>query len=841
MKRKILILLGSGILSSAVSVAGGIKNLEFIPNHRQWDDCVLYRAEMKGGKLFIEPAAVTYLFLSPRDLAAIHPPQYGQKENKLVQAHAIHVSFEGSLGTRSFSENIPSSAVYNFFLGNDPLRWASGIHSFQEIIAENIYPGIDIKYFSDYSDFRYDWIVHSGTDASAIQMKYDGCQPMITEKGELLLDLATGRVFESKPIAFQIIEGEKRQVECRYKVTQNIVAYDFPEGYNKDFDLVIDPTVIFSSYTGSLADNWGFTATPDNFGNVISGGNVNNTGYPVTTGAYQVNFGGGGTGGSGWGGDMAIAKFDATGTSLLFATYLGGSDNEEPHSIVVDSDNNIIILGITFSPNYPVTSGVYDSIYNGGGDIVISRLNSSGTSLLASTFLGGTSSDGTNISYSSTNQSSLKFNYSDDARGEVISDENNSCIVACVTQSPNFPVTAGAAQAVYGGGLQDGVVFKLDSNLQTLVWSTFLGGAGHDACYDLLEDSAGGFYVTGGTSSSNFPATPGAYQSLLNGPGIDGFITHLDSNAAMVLASTFIGTSAPDQTYFVQQDGAGDIYVFGQTGGAYPISPGVYSNTGSGQFIHKLNSQLNTSLFSTTFGKGTAYPDISPTAFFVDTIGNICAAGWGRCINSGTTFPGGTTTGLPVTANAIQSTTDGCDFYFIAFSPNAASLLFASFFGGNQSQEHVDGGSSRFDKNGILYQSVCAGCGGNSDFPTQPGVVSQTNNSFNCNNAVIKLDFNLASIPSAVSPLQLQGCQDGEVCFTVHPNPSSGAFSLEITGSPNARYRLRLFDVTGRIVAEETQVSRLVNFTNLVSGIYMVKLDNLQNNISAQKAIVITK
>jgi len=784
-KKSIFLLFLLGFVQPVFSRAPQSAMPVFIPNHRQWDDLVLFQAEIKGGKLFLEQNAATFVYLDQQDLAALHPSRH-MKTPEAVHAHALRVSFQGGTGKATFSGSDASATTYNYFLGNDRSRWASGLKAYREVCAANIYPGIDLLYYSRDGNLKYDWIVRAGISPSVIKMNYAGCEPRLSEDGNLLLELSVGSAKELKPVAYQEVNGERRSIACRYRLKQNVVSFDFPQGYDKKYDLIIDPAIVFSSYTGSLADNWGFTATYDTAGNAISGGNVNAIGYPVTLGAYQLNYAGGGAGGNGWSCDMAIAKFNATGTTLEFATYLGGSDNEEPHSIVVDHNNDIVILGITFSGNYPFTTGAYDSTWAGGGDIVVSKLSPDGTALLGSTYLGGSADDGTNITANFLDQYSLKFNYGDDARGEIICDPNNSYIVSCVSQSSDFPTTSGVLQPAFMGGLQDGVLFKLNDQLTSLAWSTYFGGSKDDACYDILVDGSGNFYVAGGTTSSNLPSTTGAYQVALNGTNVDGFVLHIDSNATAVLQCTYVGTTAYDQTYFVELDNAGSVYVLGQTMGTYPVSQGVYSNANSGQFIQKFDPALGTSVFSTTFGSGTPVPNICPTAFLVDTCQNIYAAGWGRCINYGATYPAGNNNNMPLTADAFQSTTDGCDFYFIILNANATSLLYGTYFGGSVSEEHVDGGTSRFNRSGVVYESVCAGCGGHSDFPTQPGVVSQTNNSINCNNAVIKFDLLLASAQAAAqaSPTD-SGCAPFDVQFTGSISAGSSSYYWDFgDGSP---------------------------------------------------------
>jgi gliding motility-associated-like protein len=239
----------------------------------------------------------------------------------------------------------------------------------------------------------------------------------------------------------------------------------------------------------------------------------------------------------------------------------------------------------------------------------------------------------------------------------------------------------------------------------------------------------------------------------------DGFIAKLSADGTSLLHATYLGTVAYDQCFFIQLDDNENIYLFGQTEGVIPPTPGTYSNPGSGQFVISLLPDLSAIRFSTAIGTGKGSPDISPTAFLVDNCRNIYLSGWGSRIITSATI---STTGLPITADAFQATTDGGDFYFMVLSENASQLLYATFFGGNQSTEHVDGGTSRFDKNGIIYQAVCAGCGGFNDFPTTPGVVSNTNNSQipqrNCNVGVIKFQITFNNVDVNITTDKVRGC-----------------------------------------------------------------------------------
>ena len=258
----------------------------------------------------------------------------------------------------------------------------------------------------------------------------------------------------------------------------------------------------------------------------------------------------------------------------------------------------------------------------------------------------------------------------------------------------------------------------MDNQLSSIIWSSYLGGSVDDAIYSLAIDNNDNIYVTGGTNSANFPTTTGAYQNTYQDSiKADAFVTKISSNGAQLLASSYFGTNYYDQSYFVEIGSADAIYLFGQTKsmGSQLINNATYSVAGGGQFVSVFNRDLTNLFRSTVFGTGKGTPDISPTAFLVDVCDKIYIAGWGSNLGGPLS-----TLNLPVTYDAYQSTTDGNDIYLMVLDDSLTGIIYATYYGGSQSNEHVDGGTSRFDKKGIIYQSVCAGCGGNSDFPIEP-------------------------------------------------------------------------------------------------------------------------
>lgn len=727
----------------------------FVKNKKQWPDKIQYAADIPAGKVYLENDRLTYTF---GDMDAFHDRYFhGQempaKPKEYIDCHAFEVKFLGSDGPESAEGFGKRTAYHNYYLGKDQSRWASKVPLFDGVYYTNIYPEVDFRMYGYGDALKYDFIVQPGGSHAAIRMDYNGHSGLSLKGEALKIRTSVNTLIEEKPYAYQEINGVETEVPCRFVLdTQNdIVSFEFPNGYDTNYPLIIDPTLIFSTYTGSSADNFGYTATYDQLGNLYAGGIVFGIGYPSTVGAYQVNFRGGGSGGA-WtmsgGIDVSISKFGAVGTTLLYATYLGGSDNEQPHSLVCNDQNDLYIYGTTYSNNFPTSSNAYDPTYNGSADMFVTRLSENGSNLMGSTYIGGSGLDGVNINATSFSASSLKQNYGDDSRGDIATFANGACVVASCTQSNNFPATPGAVQTAFGGGTQDAVVFKFNPDLSTLVWATYSGGSANDAAYTVEIDQNNGVYFAGGTESNNYPTTVGALQGS-NAGGIDGFISHLNSSANGFIKSTYIGTSAYDQVYFLELDNSDNVYVLGQTSGAWTVTAGVYSNPNSGQFVTKLNPLLNNIIYSTIVGNGSGSPNISPTAFLVDVCEYVYISGWGGSVNSG--FIGGTTNGMPTTPNALQSTTDGSDLHIMVLRKDAVALDYATYMGGTLSAEHVDGGTSRFNKRAEIYQAVCAGCWSNSDFPTS-NAYSTTNNSSGCNLAAFKIEFPLPGILADFTP-----------------------------------------------------------------------------------------
>lgn len=729
--------------------------IRFVRNMGQWEANVLFCADIPSGRIFLERDRLTYLFYDQTDFhdRKFHG-QPGVPMDSMMNCHAFQVVFAGADQPAVVGED-RAVAYHNYYIGKDSTKWASNVPLFDKVRYQGIYPGIDFVIYVHENSLKYDFVAAPGADVGRIRLDYLGLEALTVTEGRLNMVTSVTTIHEDRPVAYQ----SGKEVDCAFSLKANSMSFYFPEGYDGRQELVIDPTLIFSTYTGSYSNNFGFTATYDDNGNLYAGGIVFGPSYPVTQGAYQMSFAGEF--------DVSLTKFSPTGAHI-YSTFLGGIDDDQPHSMICDAQGNLYMFGMTWSNNFPVRSFAFDQTLSGSTDIFVSKFNSAGNVLVASTLVGGDGADALNMDqiYAAN---SIKHNYGDNARGEIVVDDQMNVYIASCTRSGNFPTTPGSFKPQITSS-QDGVVFKMNPNLSQMVWGTHIGGNGDDAAYSLKLDDNQAVYVTGGTTSGNFPTTSGVISPTRPG-GIDGFLTHINANGTGLIASTYIGTSSYDQCYFVEIDGDGDVYITGQTTGAFPVTPGAWSFGTTGQFIQKLEPSLTNIIYSTHFGSGSNI-NIAPTAFLVDVCEYVYVSGWG----GGTNFQG-FTNGLPVSSNAYQSSTDGSDLYLIVLRKDAAALNYATFMGGSVSHEHVDGGTSRFNKNAEVYQAVCAGCWNNSDFPTTPGAFSSTNNAGvnHCNLACFKMDLELEGILADFEPIPATGgCAPHAVQFQ---NQSVGALT----------------------------------------------------------------
>jgi len=752
--------------------AFGQSSFHFIENRGQWPNKVSHTVGAQNAKVFIENEGLTYHLY---DLSGISAAHNGDKTSKMkVKGHVYRVLFNGCNKEAYTTAHGIQKTHYNYFLGNDESTWAGSCRAYSDITRTNLYENIDLHFYQNDFFLKYDFILKPGADPSLISMTYTDVEKISLENGRLSVKLSMGEVWEQKPIAWQIKNGTKNLVECDYVLIGQTLSFKFPKGYDASLALYIDPELIFSTYSGSFSDNFGYTATYDGEGYLYSGSSAFGNDYPVTSGAYQQTWAGGDGQGNLPGIDMALSKYDVTGTYMIWSSYLGGTHDELPHSLICDADNTLYVYGTTSSPDFPVTNSAFDNTWNGGNifapsgvgadyvngsDIVVTHFNANGSDLLGSTFIGGSGNDGVNTA------TNLKFNYADEFRGEIDIDLDGNVIIATCTYSTDFPMVDALQSSL--SGAQESCLLKLTPDLTDILWSTYIGGTLDDSGYSVAFDTSNNIYFCGGTKSTNFPGTSGGLQTNYGGGTADGWVLLIAEDGSSIIAGTYFGSNQYDQIYFVETDDEDFVHVYGQTmaDDDFFVLNALYNEPNSGMLVSKFNSNLNQIIWSTVFGTGEGEPNLSPTAFLVDVCGKIYISGWGGTTNTSSNPNTDNLIGMETTTGAYQTTTNGSDFYFMVLEADASALVYASFFGGGTSAEHVDGGTSRFDRKGIMYQSVCAGCGSNDDFPIFPADAwSPTNNSSNCNNGVFKFDFELplTAADFLVPPV---ACLNGPVFF----------------------------------------------------------------------------
>lgn len=727
-------------------------DIPFIQNLNQWEEQVKFKAYLGTmNTVFLEDQTLTYVFSHSKDVDKVHDLMYASKEDAekhSVRQHAYKVHFLEACKTdlNGFGKQ---KAYHNYIIGNDPSKWASYVPLFNKVVYNDLYEDIRLETYSKEGLFKYDFIVQPGADVQQIKMRYEGTDGLEIDNGNLVIHTSVQTIMEQQPYAYQTINGQQREVKCHYILNDDVVSFEFPEGFDTEHELIIDPVVVAATLSGSVgAGNFGHTATFDNGGNIYAGGISFGLGYPATLGAFQTNFNGGYS-------DIAVSKYNPDGSNLIFATYIGGSDRDYPHSMITDFDQQLYIYGSSTSPNYPVTPNAVQTSLSGvlTSDIIVTKLNSSGTALVGSTYMGGTGNDGRNLS-------DLNNNYGDEFRGEIIIDSQGNAYVASMSSSSNFPVTSGAFDTNYnsiGQGVapaQDGVVFKLNSDFSTLFWSTFLGEDQSDAALGLRLDNTNNVYVTGVAGSSSFPTTPGAVQPTWLGGEEDAFVVLLSANGSNLMRSTFWGSAGDDHSYFIDVDEDGNVHIYGQTTGSMPVTPsGTYFfNANSKQFLTSFSGDLGSIVYSTVIGTGNnpfGY-DYVPVAFMVDKCNNIYFSGYYANF------------GLPVTPDAIS--TQGDNFYLGVLEPEASGFSFGTYYG---DANHVDGGTSRFDKSGTVYQGVCSCTQPSAGIMnTLPNAHATTQSTF-CDIGVFKIDFEINTVTAAAtaSPAT-SGCAPFAVDFT---------------------------------------------------------------------------
>ena len=617
--------------------------LAFTANQGQWDDEVLFRANANGATMWFSTDGAYYQFTRTiesenRKPISIVDKRYGMMPDEItdrqpgsVETIMIKASFVGANSNLQLVGVDIMEYKCNYFIGNDPNKWQTDVPNYSALLYEQVYDGIDLKYYGNGRQMEYDFIVSPGADYSQIEIRYEGAESIsINDNGELVVKTKWGEVVEQRPVIYQIENSSRIAVAGEYRMKgDNSFGFELSSSYNPALPLVIDPVLSYSTYLGGSSSDYGYGIAVDGSGNVYITGGSPSTNFP-TEGEYQTYQGS-------W--DVFVTKLNSSGSALVYSTYLGGSGSDGGHGIAVDGSGNAYIAGFTLSTDFP-TEGAYQTD-QGGWDVFVTKLNSSGNALVYSTYLGGT---GTDLAL------------------EIALDGSGNAFVTGYTDSPDFP-TQGEYQA-YQGNL-DVFVTKLNSFGNALVYSTYLGGAGDDYGKGIALDGSGNAYITGYTRSTDFP-TEGEYQP--DQAGFDVFVTKLNFSGNALVHSTYLGGADNDFGSDIALDGSGNAYLTGwtfstdfPTDGAYEIHQGSRD-----VFVTKLNSSGNALIYSTFLGGSGS-----------DEGEGIVVDGLGYAYITGNT----TSNDFP-TVDAYQTQQSSVDAFVTRLSSFGHFLVFSTYLGG---------------------------------------------------------------------------------------------------------------------------------------------------------------
>ncbi|GMK42348.1 hypothetical protein PCCS19_54070 [Paenibacillus sp. CCS19] len=602
---------------------------------------------------------------------------YGNQSGMALQLHFIDAS------SSVYMELIdPLPGKRNVLRGQDSNRWVIDEAVYHRLALRNLYPGIDMVYSEGHDEdvqlgLKYDLIVHPNADAASVTFEYEGADQLsLDEEGNLLIHTSLGLLVEQAPISYQIIEGERHFVSCKFRLIDgyaNRFGYVVESDYDTCTDLIIDPLLLYSRLIGSdSGEDICQGVAVDAEGNAYVTGLSESPDFVVTPGAFQTTF----TGSI----DAFVVKLPPNGDPFIYSTLIGGSDISEGIKIAVDASGHAYIAGVTSSSDFPVTSNAFGTAFNGNLDVFVTKLNPAGSGLIYSTFLGGSE---------------------EDTPFDITTDSNGSAYVIGSTRSSNFPVTPGAIRTSYNGASEDGFLTKLNADGSGLVYSTFLGGSAPSNGTGIAVNSAGHAYVVGLTQATDFPTTPGSFQPVRNGSA-DGFVAQVNVEGTAFIYATYLGGSNSTQCTSVALDQLGNAYVTGFTSSTdFPTTPSAFQSSLLGfrsAFATKFNAE-GTNLIYSTYLSGSDF----------DGANSIAVDQTGTAHITGTT----TSTDFPVTPDAPQ--TKNRAFLFNAFyssvSITGTNLLFSTYLGG----DFFDGGNSiAVDRFGSAY---VVGFAGSTDFP----------------------------------------------------------------------------------------------------------------------------
>ena len=655
--------------------------LAFTENRGQWDESVLFRADAGGAVVWFASDGTYYQFTRPvggrEDIIGPDNPDFDirEREPEQYEAMMIKASFEGAnLNPRVIGDEMKEYKC-NYFIGNDPAEWHTDVPNYKAVVYEEIYPGIDLKYYGNGLEMEYDFIVSPGVDYSQIRIQYEGVESVsVNGDGELVVTTVWGNVIERCPVIYQKDGASKIELTGRFiKYDDKVFGFDIAEDIDRTLALVIDPVLEYSTFIRYYLDPSAIAVDQSGCAYVI--GSSPKDSLPVVN-AFQP-YNDDGTVLDIY--DAYIAKFNQDGSDLVYATYLGGIDYDCGYDIAVDASGCAYVTGYTASDDFPVLGGLFTSLSEDGPhDAFVTKLNSVGNGLVYSTYLGG---DG-----------------SDFGHGIAVGNDGAAYVTGW-TYSSDFP-TVNPIQT--DQNFSDVFVTKINPGGTALSYSTYLGGnLNSDYSSDIAVNESGCAYITGTTYSSDFPTKGNIHSYWANG---DVIISKLAPTGDSLIYSTFLGGEDYDNGSGIAIDAEGCAYITGYTDSDYFWTKNAFQDELGGHhdaFITKINADGSDEVYSTYFGGNL---DDWGRGIDVDNTG--CAYITGETY-SASTFP----TEDPIQPHAND---DYKDIFISKMNAVGDGLKYSTHLGGNYS-ESAEG--IAVDIEGNAYVTGLA----SSDFPTTPG------------------------------------------------------------------------------------------------------------------------
>jgi hypothetical protein len=631
--------------------------LLFTPNDGQWPDNILFRAETGGTTIWFTHGAAYYQFTKKPVLEPEKSPAQILIKAAFVGAN-LKPSVCGFGKTKSYC---------NYYLGDNPTRWGANVPNYQEIIYQEIYPGIDLKYYGNGYEMEYDFVVSPGADPDCIQVHYDGAKSLsVNDLGELVVETDWGEIVERAPRVYQTINGQERSLRGKYTlIGKSTFGFRLANEYNSAYAIVIDPVLTFSSYFGGSGEEYCTNIRLDDSGYVYFATQTASADFPVGPSPSALN------------GpmDVTLTKLTPDCSEVVYSSYIGGSSYDGWPGVATDDSGSVYLTGETYSSDFPTPNPLYPN-NRGAGDLFVTKFNRNG-SIVWGTYLGGSGRD---------------------FWGRIAADRYGSVYVAGVTQSTNIPLR-NAFDATYSG-VDDIFLTKFSADGQQLIYGTYVGGIGTEENHSFCVDTGGCAYVSGLTTG-DYPTTTGALQTSFNGGSADCYVTKLAADGGSLVYSTYLGGSGFEDGMGLFVDDSGHAFLGSATDSPnFPVVNAYDSTrlTNGRGFVSKLSPD-GASLEYSTFIGGCVGGFAVVSDLAVDDSGRIVALMVTRCSN------------MPI-VNADDLTFNGeADGALVIFSKSGKQLEFCTYFGGSGYEEPR---GLALGHDGSIYAT---GSTASSDFP----------------------------------------------------------------------------------------------------------------------------